>query len=45
MPFVNLKCNEKLPEREKHIYIHDPQNPVIPACNIRTIPGDMTERG
>ncbi|MEW6192467.1 MAG: nitrogenase component I subunit alpha [Bacillota bacterium] len=45
MPFVNLKCNELLPEREKHIYIHDPQNPVIPACNIRTIPGDMTERG
>lgn len=45
MPLVNMKCNEKIPERGKHIYIHDPENPVIPACNIRTIPGDMTERG
>ncbi|MEW6172642.1 MAG: nitrogenase component I subunit alpha [Bacillota bacterium] len=45
MPFVDLKCNEKIPERGKHIYIHDPENIVIPACNIKTIPGDMTERG
>lgn len=45
MPLVNMKCNEKIPERGKHIYIHDPENPVIPACNIKTIPGDMTERG
>jgi nitrogenase molybdenum-iron protein alpha chain len=45
MPFVRLKCDECLPEREKHTYIHDPENPVVPACNINTIPGDMTERG
>ncbi|MDH7578590.1 MAG: nitrogenase component I subunit alpha [Bacillota bacterium] len=45
MPLVKMKCDEKIPEREKHIYIHDPQDPVIPACNIKTIPGDMTERG
>ncbi len=45
MPLTNLKCNKKIPERGKHIYVHDPANPVIPACNINTIPGDMTERG
>jgi nitrogenase molybdenum-iron protein alpha chain len=45
MPLTNLKCNKCLPERGEHIYIHDPENPVIPACNIATLPGDMTERG
>ena len=45
MPLTNLKCNEAIPERGKHIYIHDPAEPVIPACNIKTLPGDMTERG
>ncbi|MDI6906030.1 MAG: nitrogenase component I subunit alpha [Thermoanaerobacterales bacterium] len=45
MPLINLKCNATIPEREKHIYIHDPRQPVIPACNINTVPGDMTERG
>jgi nitrogenase molybdenum-iron protein alpha chain len=45
MPLTNLECNEKIPERGKHIYVHDPVEPVIPACNITTLPGDMTERG
>lgn len=45
MPLTNLKCNKCLPERGNHIYIHDARNPVIPACNIKTLPGDMTERG
>ncbi len=45
MPFLRLKCDELIPEREKHTYITDRENPVIPLCNINTIPGDMTERG
>jgi nitrogenase molybdenum-iron protein alpha chain len=45
MPLTNLKCNKCIPERGDHIYIHDAGNPVIPACNIKTLPGDMTERG
>ncbi|MGD0153818.1 MAG: nitrogenase component I subunit alpha [Thermacetogeniaceae bacterium] len=45
MPLFNMKCDELIPERGKHIYVHDPENPVVPACNIKTIPGDMTERG
>lgn len=45
MPYVTLKCDVDIPERGRHTYITDPQHPVIPLCNVRTIPGDMTERG
>ncbi|MEW6540990.1 MAG: nitrogenase component I subunit alpha [Bacillota bacterium] len=45
MPFVRLKCNESIPERDKHTYITDCKNPLVPRCNVNTIPGDMTERG
>lgn len=45
MPLAKLKCDEKIPERGEHIYVHDPANPVIPKCNTCTLPGDMTERG
>lgn len=45
MPFVTLRCDELIPERGKHTYLHDRMHPVIPRCNVNTIPGDMTERG
>jgi len=45
MPFTSLKANEQIEERNGHTYITDSQQPVIPLCNVRTIPGDMTERG
>ncbi len=45
MPEAKLKCNACIPERHKHTYILDKSNPIIPACNTKTVPGDMTERG
>jgi len=45
MPLVTMKCDELIPERGKHTYITDSKNPIIPRCNVNTIPGDMTERG
>jgi len=45
MPYAKLKCDECIPERFKHTYVLDRENPIIPACNINTVPGDMTERG
>jgi len=40
-----LKCDSCIPERYNHMAITNKENPVIPACNIKTVPGDMTERG
>ena len=45
MSYVTLKCDEEIPERAKHTYITDKNNPIIPNCNVKTVPGDMTERG
>ncbi len=46
MPFVLPECDKCVPERQKHIYLKDNgETGLIPACNIATIPGDMTERG
>lgn len=45
MPFVTLKCDASIPERGRHTYFTDPEQPVIPVCNVRTVAGDMTERG
>lgn len=45
MPYVTLKVDEGIPERGQHTYITDSTSPVLPVCNVRTIPGDMTERG
>ena len=46
MPLILPECDKKVPERQKHIYLKDIRDPfTIPACNIATIPGDMTERG
>ncbi|XHH08890.1 MAG: nitrogenase component I subunit alpha [Candidatus Bathyarchaeia archaeon] len=47
MPFVLPECDKNVPERQKHIYLKaetDTEKPCV-ACNISTIPGDMTERG
>ncbi len=40
-----LKCDRVIPERYKHMVLTNRQRPNIPACNIKTVPGDMTERG
>ena len=45
MPVAKLKCDACIPERYKHTYILDKKNPILPACNTKTVPGDMTERG
>jgi nitrogenase molybdenum-iron protein alpha chain len=46
MPLILPECDKQVPERQKHIYLKDIRDPfTIPACNIATIPGDMTERG
>ncbi len=45
MPLITLKCDTAIPERGRHTYVHDKDEPVIPRCNAPTIPGDMTERG
>jgi len=48
MPFVLFRCDEVIPEREKHCYVKAPGEDVhefLPAANIATIPGSLTERG
>jgi nitrogenase molybdenum-iron protein alpha chain len=46
MPLILPDCDKTVPERQKHCYLKDANDPfMIPACNIATIPGDMTERG
>ncbi len=46
MPFVLPECDKLAPERKKHIYLKDENDECsIPACNIATTPGDMTQRG
>ncbi len=40
-----LKCDFTIPERYKHHALSNGKEPNIPASNIKTIPGDMTERG
>lgn len=40
-----LKCDYCIPERYKHMTLTNKKQPSIPACNIKTIPGDMNERG
>jgi nitrogenase molybdenum-iron protein alpha chain len=48
---MRLKCDEAIPEREKHIIkkgddgCGGPRRPCEIACNVPTTPGDMTERG
>jgi nitrogenase molybdenum-iron protein alpha chain len=46
MPLILPDCDKTVPERQKHCYQKDINDPfMIPASNIATIPGDMTERG
>jgi nitrogenase molybdenum-iron protein alpha chain len=45
MPLVLPKCDIPIPERKEHILIKDTQEALLPACNVQTVPGDMTERG
>lgn len=45
MPFILLDCDKCIPERMKHTYVYDPEEEVLPLCNVNTVPGDMTERG
>ena len=46
MPFILPECDKHVPDRKKHCYLKDDKDEChIPACNVATIPGDMTERG
>ncbi len=45
MPLVLPKCDAPIPERKAHILVKGSAESIIPACNIQTVPGDMTERG
>ncbi|BAY91254.1 MULTISPECIES: nitrogenase vanadium-iron protein, alpha chain [unclassified Tolypothrix] len=48
MPLKLLKCDETIPEREKHVYIKEKGEDTtqfLPLSNIETIPGSLSERG
>src|SRR5512133_1893828 len=48
MPMHLFKCDTVIPEREKHCYIKAPGEDTtqfLPAANINTIPGTLSERG
>ncbi|MBD2434497.1 MULTISPECIES: nitrogenase vanadium-iron protein, alpha chain [Fischerella] len=48
MPLKLLKCDESIPEREKHVYIKEKGEDTtqfLPLSNIETIPGSLSERG
>ncbi len=40
-----LRCDRTIPIRYKHMVLSNSKVPNIPRCNVRTVPGDMTERG
>ncbi len=43
-----FKCDESIPEREKHIYIKEKGEDTtqfLPLANVETIPGSLSERG
>ena len=43
-----LKCDETIPERQKHTYIKEKGEDTtdfLPASNVETIPGSLSERG
>lgn len=47
MPFKLFDVSKTIPERKEHTYVKhcdDPED-CLPKCNIKTIPGSMTERG
>ncbi len=48
MPLKLFKCDETIPEREKHCYIKEEGEDTtqyLPSSNIETIPGSLSERG
>ncbi|WP_311774788.1 nitrogenase vanadium-iron protein, alpha chain [Nostoc sp. 2RC] len=48
MPMKLLKCDETIPERQKHIYIKEKGEDTtqfLPSANVETIPGSLSERG
>ncbi len=48
MPMKLFKCDETIPEREKHIYIKEKGEDTtqfLPSANVETIPGSLSERG
>ncbi|MCI1945699.1 nitrogenase vanadium-iron protein, alpha chain [Clostridium luticellarii] len=48
MPLKLFKCDETIPERKKHVYIKkqgEDLTQYLPASNIATIPGTLSERG
>ncbi len=48
MPMVLLECDKVIPERKRHIYIKkegEDTTQYLPASNITTIPGSLSERG
>jgi nitrogenase molybdenum-iron protein alpha chain len=43
-----FKCDQTIPEREKHIYIKEKGEDTtqfLPSANVETIPGSLSERG
>lgn len=43
-----FKCDETIPERQKHIYIKEKGEDTtqfLPSANVETIPGSLSERG
>ena len=47
MPFKLFEVSKDIPERKEHTYVKHCDDPAdcLPKCNIKTIPGSMTERG
>ncbi|HEY8805319.1 MAG TPA: nitrogenase vanadium-iron protein, alpha chain [Clostridium sp.] len=48
MPLKLFKCDQTIPEREKHCYVKGPGesiNEFLPSSDIPTIPGSLSERG
>nr|MDZ8016429.1 nitrogenase vanadium-iron protein, alpha chain [Nostoc sp. ZfuVER08] len=48
MPMKLFKCDETIPERQKHIYIKEKGEDTtqfLPSANVETIPGSLSERG
>lgn len=48
MPLKLFKCDEVIPERERHCYVKQPGEDItdfLPSANINTIPGSLSERG
>lgn len=47
MPYKLFDVDKEIPERKKHTYVKHCSDPdeCMPACNSKTVPGSMSERG